>query len=246
MVIRLLTLLMPIPLQLEYVRNKIAEAAQRARRDTGSIRIVAVTKTQPLDTLNEALELGLRDLGESKVQEARLKVDRFGSRARWHMIGHLQKNKVREAVQLFDYFDAVDTVELAEEISRRAGEAGKNLPILLQVNVSGESTKYGVKPADAAVAAEKINAMAHLQLCGLMTMAPYTDEIEKTRPVFAGLRECRDRIEQSTGLKLPELSMGMSHDFEIAVEEGSSYVRLGTILFGERKASRLKLSTDEI
>lgn len=237
---------MQISETLEVVRQKIASAAERSNRAAADVQLIAVTKTQPLESLAEALELGLRDLGESKVQEARLKVDRFGSKARWHMIGHLQKNKVREAVQLFDQFDAVDSLELAEEISRRAADVGKIFPVLLQVNVSGESTKYGVKPFDAASVAEAINALPRLELCGFMTMAPYSEEAEKARPVFAALRECRDSIQQSTGLQLPELSMGMSGDFEIAIEEGSTSVRLGTILFGARKATKLKRSSEEI
>lgn len=237
---------MDISLSLEAAREKIASAAQRVNRSADQVQLIAVTKTQPLEVLAEALELGLRDLGESKVQEARLKVDRFGSKACWHMIGHLQKNKVREAVHLFDRFDAVDTLELAEEINRRADDVGKIFPVLLQVNVSGESTKYGVKPIDAAGVAEAINALPRLELRGLMTMAPYAEEAEKSRPVFAALRECRDRIEQATGLQLPELSMGMSGDFEIAIEEGSTAVRLGTILFGERRAAKLKRSIEEM
>lgn len=237
---------MQIQNSLDVVREKIARAAEKSQRPTDSVGIVAVTKTQSLDALAEALELGLRDLGESKVQEARLKVDRFGSRATWHMIGHLQKNKVREAVHLFDRFDAVDSLELAEEINRRADEIGKIFPVLMQVNVSGESTKYGIKPDQAIATAEAINAFPRLQLCGLMTMAPYSEEAEKARPVFAGLRECRDEIEQATGLKLPELSMGMSGDFEVAIEEGSTSVRLGTILFGQRKASRLRVISEDL
>lgn len=237
---------MQIENSLDVVKEKMARATAKARRPTDSVGIIAVTKTQPLDALAEALQLGLRDLGESKVQEARLKVDRFGSHATWHMIGHLQKNKVREAVHLFDRFDAVDSLELAEEISRRSEEVGRTFSILMQVNVSGENTKYGVKPNAAASVAEAMNALPRIQLCGLMTMAPYSEDPEKARPVFAGLRECRDQIEQQTGLKLPELSMGMSGDFEVAIEEGSTSVRLGTILFGQRKASKLKLAPEDL
>jgi PLP dependent protein len=237
---------MSITDHLALVQEKIATAAKKAGRATDAIQLLAVTKTHPLETLEEALGCGLREFGESKIQEARFKVDRFGSRVRWHLIGHLQKNKVKEAVRLFDCFDAVDSLDLAEEINRRADEIGKTFPLLLQVNVSGESTKFGVSPADAACVAEAINALPRIELRGLMTMAPYTDEVEKTRPVFAGLRECRDQIEQSTGLKLPDLSMGMSNDFEIAIEEGSTSVRLGTILFGVRKASKIRpLSTPD-
>jgi len=237
---------MEISTHLERIREKIANAAARANRSADDVQLIAVTKTQSLDALAEALELGLREFGESKVQEARLKVDRFGSRARWHLIGHLQKNKVREAVHLFDRFDAVDSLELAEEINRRADEIGKTFPILLQVNVSGESTKYGVKPFDAPRIAEAINALPRLEVHGLMTMAPYSEDPERARPVFAGLRECRDAIEKETGLQLPQLSMGMSGDFEIAIEEGSTQIRVGTTLFGERKATKLRRASEDV
>jgi pyridoxal phosphate enzyme (YggS family) len=179
------------------------------------------------------MRAGITHFGENKVQEARGKIDELG-RGVWHLIGHLQSNKAREAVRLFDSIDSVDRAELAEEINQRADALGKTQNVLLQVNIAGESTKFGCSPETARSLAETINNLPRLCLQGLMTIAPYAPEAEKSRPHFAGLRVLRDNLVRDTGLQLPVLSMGMSGDFGVAIEEGSSAVRIGTALFGER------------
>lgn len=219
--------------RLERVREAISAAAHKCGRDPEEIELIAVSKTQPAAAISEALRAGLTHFGENKVQEARSKIDELG-RGLWHLIGHLQSNKAKDAVRLFDFIDSVDRADLAEEISRRADTLGKTQNVLLQVNIAGESTKFGCAPEAASPLADEINALPHLSLHGLMAIAPYTPDAEKSRPHFAALRELRDRIEAATGLKLPVLSMGMSGDFAVAIEEGATSVRIGTALFGER------------
>jgi pyridoxal phosphate enzyme (YggS family) len=219
--------------RLESIQEQIAAAAARAGRDLAEIELVAVSKTQPADAVREALRAGITHLGENKVQEARVKIEEIG-RGVWHLIGHLQTNKAKDAVRLFDFIDSVDRIELAEELNLRAEPLGKTQNVLLQVNVAGESTKFGSAPGQARELAEAINAMPRLALHGLMTIAPYSEEAEKSRPHFAALRKLRDQIQADTGLRLPVLSMGMSGDFQVAIEEGSTSVRIGTALFGPR------------
>jgi len=225
------------PERLEAVRERIARAARKSSRRPEHIRLVAVTKTRGADTVREVLAAGLEDLGENKIQEARVKIPDVAA-GRWHFIGHLQSNKVKLAVELFDEIDSVDSLDLARDLNRRAEEQAKHLTVLLQVNVAGESQKYGLAPAHVAEVAEQVNELSHLEVCGLMTMAPLVPQPELARPAFAGLRACRDHAEQATGLKLPELSMGMSNDFEIAIEEGATSIRLGTALFGPREKKK--------
>jgi pyridoxal phosphate enzyme (YggS family) len=215
------------------IQNKIGIAAQRAGRDFSKIEIIAVSKTQPETAVREAMRAGLGSFGENKVQEARGKIESIGH-GDWHLIGHLQSNKVRDAVQLFNFIDSVDRLELAGEINSRADAMGKTQNVLLQVNIAGESTKFGCAPESARALAEAINQLPRLTLCGLMTISPYSPDPEKSRPHFAGLRLLRDKIETDTGLHLPTLSMGMSGDYLVAVEEGATQIRLGTSLFGER------------
>jgi pyridoxal phosphate enzyme (YggS family) len=222
-----------LAMRLEQVRQEMAAAARRAGRKPEEIELVAVSKTQTTAAVQEAMRAGLVDFGENKVQEGRRKIEELG-RGRWHLIGHLQTNKAKEAVRLFDAIDSVDRLELAEEIDRRAEALGKIQDVLLQVNVAGESTKFGCAPGQARELAEAINARPRLALRGLMTIAPYAPEPEKSRPHFAALRELREAIQRETGLQLPVLSMGMSGDFAVAIEEGSTSVRIGTALFGER------------
>jgi hypothetical protein len=219
--------------RLARINDAIASAAQKAGRDPAEIEVLAVSKTQPAEAIQEALRAGITHFGENKVQEARGKIEALG-RGVWHLIGHLQSNKARDAVRLFDSIDSVDRADLAGEINHRADALGKIQNVLLQVNVAGESTKFGCSPDAARALAETINALPRLCLRGLMTIAPYSPEPEKSRPHFAGLRELRNKIEAGTGLRLPVLSMGMSGDFGVAVEEGSTCVRIGTALFGER------------
>jgi pyridoxal phosphate enzyme (YggS family) len=219
--------------RLAKLQEMIAHAAQKAGRDPAEIELVAVSKTQPADAVLEAIRAGVTRFGENKVQEARAKIEAVG-RGRWNLIGHLQTNKAKDAVRLFDSVDSVDRVELAGELNLRAEPLGKIQDVLLQVNIARESTKFGCAPEAARALAEAINQLPRLTLRGLMTIAPFTPEPEKSRPHFAALRELRDQIQADTGLLLPILSMGMSGDFQIAIEEGSTSVRIGTALFGEQ------------
>jgi pyridoxal phosphate enzyme (YggS family) len=220
-------------IRLARIRETIAVAAGRSGRNPGEIELIAVTKTHLAETVREAMRAGLTEFGENKVQEARGKIEELG-RGGWHLIGHLQTNKAKEAVRLFDAIDSLDRLDLAQEIDRRAEALGKIQAVLLQVNIAGESTKFGCAPEAARGLAEAINALPRLSLRGLMTIAPYASEPEKSRPHFAALRELRDTIQRATGLHLPVLSMGMSGDFSVAIEEGATSVRIGTALFGDR------------
>lgn len=219
--------------RLARIQDEIAAAAQKVKRDPAEIEIIAVSKTHPAEAVLEAIRAGITTFGENKVQEARGKVEAVG-RGVWHLIGHLQTNKVREAVRLFDSIDSVDRLELAQEINLRADAFGKTQNVLLQVNVAGESTKFGCAPDTARGLAEAINALPRLCLQGLMTVPPFSPEPEKTRVHFTALRDLRDQLQRDTGLSLPVLSMGMSGDFAVAIEEGATQVRIGTALFGER------------
>jgi len=219
--------------RLACINDAIASAAQKAGRDPAEIELLAVSKTQPAEAIQGAIRAGITHFGENKVQEARAKIESLG-RGVWHLIGHLQSNKTRDAVRLFDSIDSVDRADLAGEINHRADALGKIQNVLLQVNIAGESTKFGCPPDAARTLAEAMNALPRLCLRGLMAIAPYSPEPEKSRPCFADLRRLRDQIESDTGLRLPVLSMGMSGDFTVAIEEGSTCVRIGTALFGER------------
>lgn len=222
--------------RLDEVRSRIAGAASRAGRNPLEVNLIGVTKTLPAAVAREALEEGLRDLGESKVQEARDKIRDVGRRAaRWHLIGHLQRNKAGKAIELFDWIHSVDSVDLAETMARRAEASGVRPSVLLEVNVSGETSKFGISPDDAKGVARRVAGLEGLELEGLMTIAPYSDDPEAARPHFAALRELRDSLQGELGVSLPHLSMGMSGDYEVAVEEGSTMVRVGTALFGPRQ-----------
>jgi pyridoxal phosphate enzyme (YggS family) len=224
-----------IQASLDEVRGKIARAAGRAGRDPAEVVLVGVVKTVPVERIREAVSLGLADLGENRVQEAETHIAALGrSGARWHMIGHLQRNKAGRAVELFDRVQAVDSAGLAEALSRRAVAAGRTLPVLVEVNVSGEATKFGAAPEAVEGLLEQVAALPGLSLDGLMTVGPPVASADEARAGFARLRALRERGERSLGRRLPELSMGMSGDFEVAVEEGATLVRVGTALFGER------------
>ena len=222
---------------MDEVRRRIAGAASRSGRNPLEIRLIGVTKTLSAAVAREAVDLGLEDLGENRIQEARDKVPDVGREAaRWHLIGHLQRNKAGKAVELFDWIHSLDSEEVAEAVSRRAAAAGVVPYVLLEVNVSGEASKHGVSPGDAPRVAERVAALQGIEFAGFMTIAPYSDRAEDARPHFAALRELRDSLQSRLGRPLPHLSMGMSGDFEIAVEEGSTMVRVGTALFGPRTA----------
>ncbi len=216
------------------VRQRIEAACARAGREPGSVTLVAVTKTQPPEVVCAAAEAGLRLFGENKVQEAKAKIPLCPSRLRWHMVGHLQTNKCRDAVELFEMVQSVDSLRLAEELNRRAEQASRRLAILLEVNAVGEASKFGCRPDQLLADLGRINALPRLEIQGLMTVPPWTPDPEKARPVFRQMRELKSRCEQLLGAPLPHLSMGMSGDYEVAIEEGATMVRIGTALFGAR------------
>ena len=217
------------------VKAKIAAACERSGRSPGEVEIVAVTKTHGPETVREAWEAGLGIVGENKVQEAAWKKPESVTGPMWHLIGRLQSNKVRHALEIFDFIHSVDSVKLAGRINQIADETGASPHVLLEVNVSGERSKSGMRPEEVEPALRRVAAECpRLTVEGLMTMAPFSENPEDARPCFRRLRELRDAAEQSLGAGLPRLSMGMSGDYEVAVEEGATWVRLGTVLFGER------------
>jgi len=227
---------MDLAANLSAVQQRIAAACARAGREASSVTLLAVTKGQPPEVVEEAAKAGLNLFGENKVQEAKAKIPLCPERLHWQMIGHLQSNKCRDAVELFEMIQAVDSLHLAEEINRRAEQAAKTIPILLEVNAAGEASKFGYRPEQLLAELGSINALARLEIHGLMTIAPWSSEPEKVRPVFRQVRELKAECEQILGALLPHLSMGMTGDFEVAIEEGATIVRIGTALFGPRKA----------
>jgi pyridoxal phosphate enzyme (YggS family) len=218
---------------LEMINSRIAAAAKRAGRDPGEIKLVAVSKTHPAETIREAMDFGLNVFGENKVQEAEGKIEEIGrDAAEWHLIGHLQSNKARRAVQLFDVIHSLDSLELARRLERICIEEGRaELPVLVQVDLGLEETKSGVTENDLPELAGFLKGCERLKFTGLMVLPPYFDDPEAARPYFKRLRELRDDLLDGKG----ELSMGMSHDFETAIESGATMVRVGTAIFGERE-----------
>jgi PLP dependent protein len=218
------------------IQQRIRAACARAGRDAQSVLLLAVSKTHPPESIAEAVNSGQIFFGESKVQEARAKIPSCPGRARWHFIGHLQSNKVRDAVELFEMIQSVDSLNLAREISRRCEQAARPMPVLLEVNLAGESSKFGYPPERLLAELTELNSLPRLAVQGLLALPPFAVDAEKSRPHFRRLRELKAQCEQILGAPLPHLSMGMSGDFEIAIEEGATIVRVGTALFGERKA----------
>lgn len=216
------------------IQQRIRAACERAGRDPGSVALLAVAKTQPPEVVRAAAELGLTLFGENKIQEAKAKIPLCPDRLRWHFIGHLQTNKCRDAVSLFEMIQSVDSLPLAQELQKRAEQAAKTMPILLEINVAGEGSKFGYQPERMLTEFKEIISLSRLEVHGLMAIPPFTTVPEKARPHFRRLRELREQCEQLLGAPLPHLSMGMSGDFEIAIEEGATIVRIGTALFGER------------
>ena len=219
---------------LSSLQQRIAAACQRAGRDPTSVTLMAVTKTHPPETVQAAADLGLVFVGENKVQEAKAKIPLCPGKLRWHFIGHLQSNKARDAVELFEMIQSVDSLALAQELNKRCEQAGKRMPILLEVNLAGEASKFGYAPERLLTELTELNALPRLEVHGLMTVPPWKPEAESVRPFFRSARELKQRCEEILGAPLPQLSMGMSGDFEVAIEEGATIVRIGTALFGER------------
>jgi len=217
------------------IRDRIARAAARAGRKAGEVTLVAVSKTFPAEAIRAAYELGLRHFGENRVQEWESKRATLADlNATWHLIGHLQSNKARRAANLFHRVDSVDSLALAQKLDAAASAEGKRLQVLIEVHLGGEETKSGIGERDLPALAESIARLPHLEFLGLMTIPPYFDVPEQVRPYFRRLRELRDQTGGHLAQPLDVLSMGMSHDFEIAIEEGATEIRIGTALFGER------------
>ena len=228
------------------VYKRMSHAAMRAGRDPEEVKLIAVTKTVSVDRIREAIDAGLRVFGENRVQEAQKKISNFKlppppppldkggiGGVEWHLIGHLQRNKAKYAVQLFDLIHSVDSVELAREISKHSEKIGKVQRVLVEVKLSPEETKHGVDRRNLMPVLAEVASTKYLLLRGLMAIPPFSENPEDARRYFKALRELRDAA-QDCGIPLPELSMGMSHDFEVAIEEGATMVRIGTAIFGER------------
>jgi len=227
-----------IAANVERVRERIARAAQRAGRRAEEITLVAVSKTFPAEAIRAASDAGVVHFGENRVQEfesKKGKLDGLGNDVTWHLIGHLQSNKARRAAELFDRIDSIDSIALATKLDSAAADQARRVPILIEINLGGEKSKSGVSENDLESIARELTGLHNLELRGLMTIPPFSDDPERARSYFKRLRELHRRLSRELGCSLPVLSMGMSHDFEIAVEEGATEVRVGTAIFGERQ-----------
>jgi pyridoxal phosphate enzyme (YggS family) len=216
------------------VTEKIEKVARKVGRDPNEIKLVAVSKTVETPRIKEAIEAGISILGENYIQEAQKKIVEIGRDISWHFIGHLQSNKAKYAVRLFDMIHSIDSLPLADELNRRAEQADRVIKVMIEVNLSKEATKFGTDEEMVLNLAKRIQHLKHLSLEGLMTMPPYFDSPEMSRPYYIALRELKERMIKE-GISMKELSMGMSNDFEVAIEEGATYVRVGTAIFGPRK-----------
>ena len=221
---------------LETVRAVITESERRSGQLAGSVELIAVSKTHPPEIVRQAVDAGQLLFGENRVQEAKAKIPDLPAKLRWHLIGHLQTNKIRQALPLFEVIHSVDSVELLDEIQRIAGDLGLFPRVLLEVNVAGESSKFGFSPQRLLSQVEQISRADRVQVEGLMTIPPPAFNAEDSRKYFVQLRQLRDRLVMESRFPLPHLSMGMSGDYRVAVEEGATYVRVGTAIFGERRA----------
>ena len=218
------------------IRQRMEVACARSGRDPQSVRLMAVSKTVAPERIRQALDAGITLLGENYVQEAREKIPAIGHVAEWHMIGHLQTNKVKYVVNLFDWIHSVDRLELARELDKRAGQNNRRLNVLIEVNVSGEESKSGIETTQALELVQQVSLLPNINLRGLMTMPPYSDNPENSRPYFQALRKLRDDISAADipSIHMDELSMGMTDDFEVAIEEGATIIRVGRAIFGNR------------
>lgn len=223
---------------LDRVREQIAAAATKSGRQAKDIELIAITKTHPTEKIREAIEAGQTLLGESRVQEARAKIPELPAHIRWHFVGHLQKNKVRRTLPLFEMIHSVDSLALAQDINRIAEEGGLYPRVLLEVNVAGEGSKFGFSSDDLREQMEALLGLPRLSIEGLMCIPPLAVESEDSRKFFVQVRELRDSLEQEFNMKLPQLSMGMTQDFPIGIQEGATLVRVGTAIFGERSKKR--------
>jgi pyridoxal phosphate enzyme (YggS family) len=233
-----------IRLNLERVESRIAEAARKSGRSRAEIALVAISKTHDAERVRAAFAAGQLLFGESRVQEARLKIPELPSHLRWHFVGHLQKNKIRQALPLFELFHSVDSLALAQDMNRIAEEEGMHPRVLLEVNVSGEGSKFGFSPDKLRAEMRSLLALPRLTIEGLMTIPPFAREAETSRGFFVELRQLRDGLEQEFEVKLSHLSMGMTNDFTVAVEEGATLVRVGTAIFGERATLRKRRDSE--
>lgn len=220
--------------RLTLIENRIQTACARAGRSPESVKLLAVSKTHSPETVCEAAQCGITVFGENKVQEAERKIPLCPGNLSWHLIGHLQSNKVKRAVRLFDMIHAADSLKILETIDQACDEAGRNIKTLLEVNVSGEAAKFGLRPDEVESVLDAASSLRRIEIEGLMTMPPFREDPEESRQWFRALAELRERM-RAAGYGLPELSMGMSHDFEIAIEEGATWIRVGSALFGARK-----------
>lgn len=234
----------PIAENLERVQSQMADAAGKSGRSSGDIELVAISKTHEAEKVRAALEAGQGIFGESRVQEARAKIPLLPSTARWHFVGRLQKNKIRHALPLFELFHSVDSLELARDINRIAEEEGLHPRLLLEVNVAGEGSKIGFAPDSLRAEMETLLQLPRLNIEGLMTIPPLAPEAEASRKFFVALRELRDQLAARFQVDLPRLSMGMSDDFPVAIEEGATLVRVGTAIFGKRTPAKLRNAGD--
>ena len=219
---------------LERVRSQIADAARKSGRSPDEIELVAISKKHDADKVRAAHDAGQTLFGESRVQEARAKISELPSSLRWHFVGHLQKNKIRHALPLFELFHGIDSLDLARDLNRVAEEEGMHPRILLEVNVAGEGSKFGFNPETVRQEMEPLLSLGRLSIEGLMTIPPLAKEAENSRRHFVRLRELRDQLQQEFAVQLPQLSMGMTNDYAVAIEEGATLVRVGTAIFGER------------
>lgn len=224
---------MSIHENIQSIKNRIENAARRSGRGSEDITLVAVTKNQPVSAIREVIDTGMSNIGENRVQEILPKHEAIGATVNWHFIGHLQRNKVRYIIPFVYLIQSVDSIALAMEINKRAILLGKVQSILLEVNISGEASKYGVSPQEISAVVDELNGLKNIYIEGLMTMAPFVEDTERLRPYFAKMKELFDSLAEKRGpnIDMRYLSMGMTNDFEIAIEEGSNMVRIGTALF---------------
>ncbi len=220
------------------IRERVERACQRAGRAPDTVNLLPVSKTHGPERVRAAADCGLSVFGESRVQEAQQKIPLCPGHLSWHMVGHLQTNKVKEAVRLFSVIHAVDSLKLLRAIEAAGEFTGRVMPVFLEVNVSGESSKYGLAPAEVPEVLEAANAYKRVEISGLMTIPPLAPDPEQARPFFRQLRVWQERWQRETGFALAELSMGMTHDFEVAIEEGATWIRLGSALFGAREGKQ--------